>query len=135
MSTETDQPIEDQQGPATTNSVAADSPTDTGVPSSGDEPTIESPEFQEFDGVAATNTPGDLKRIQKIQITVSAELGRAEVPIQQLMSLAEGSVVELNRDIDSPVELYAQGVALASGEVLVVDGHFAIRILNVYDNK
>ncbi len=129
MSTETDQPIEDQQG---------QEPADDAVESQaegGDQPDIESPEFQEFADTVAGNGPGDLKRIQKIQITVSAELGRAEVPIQQLMSLAEGSIVELDRDIDSPVELYAQGVALASGEVLVVDGHFAIRILNVYDNK
>lgn len=134
MSTETDQPIEDQEGQEPADE-AVDSQAEGAGESPDDQPDIESPEFQEFGDSVAGNGPGDLKRIQKIQITVSAELGRAEVPIQQLMSLAEGSIVELDRDIDSPVELYAQGVALASGEVLVVDGHFAIRILNVYDNK
>ena len=133
MSTETDQPIEDQEGQEPADDAVESQAEGTG--DAPDQPDIESPEFQEFGDSVAGNGPGDLKRIQKIQITVSAELGRADVPIQQLMSLAEGSIVELDRDIDSPVELYAQGVALASGEVLVVDGHFAIRILNVYDNK
>ena len=47
------------------------------------------------------------------------------------MQLGEGTVLELNREIDSPVELMAQGVKLASGEVVVVDGCFAIRITEV----
>lgn len=134
MSTETDQPIDSQEAPEEGVGDGTES-TEESAAGAVDSPEIESPEFQEYEGGGGSAGPGDLKRIQKIQITVSAELGRAEVPIQQLMTLAEGSVVELDRDIDSPVELYAQGVALAAGEVLVVDGHFAIRILNVYDNK
>ena len=126
MSTDTDNPIDD-------NAAAAESPVDAGDVQ-GDAQ-IESPEFQEFADSASDGQPGDLTRIKNIHITVSAELGKAEIPIQQLMGLAEGSVIELDRDIDSPVELFAQGVALASGEVLVVDGHFAIRILQVYDNQ
>ena len=51
------------------------------------------------------------------------------------MQLGEGSVIELDRAIDSPVELIAQGVTLATGEVVVVDGCFAIRILNVHANN
>ena len=45
------------------------------------------------------------------------------------------SVLELNREIDSPVELIAQGVPLAEGEVVVVDGFFAVRVTKVYENQ
>lgn len=93
------------------------------------------PEYQSFDEGGQTNGDGDLTRLQNVQITVSAELGRATLPIQKLMQLSAGSVLELDRTIDSPVDLIAQGVKLASGEVVVVDGHFAIRILQVYDNN
>jgi flagellar motor switch protein FliN/FliY len=96
---------------------------------------VGSPEYQSFDNTGPANENGDLARLQNIQIAVTAELGRATLPIQELMQLAEGSVVELDRAIDSPIDLIAQGVTLASGEVVVVDGCFAIRILNVHDNK
>jgi flagellar motor switch protein FliN/FliY len=94
-------------------------------------PDISVPEYQEFTDTSGSGRAEDLARLQNIQITVSAELGRATIPIQDLMQLGEGTVLELNREIDSPVELMAQGVKLASGEVVVVDGCFAIRITKV----
>lgn len=100
------------------------------------EATLSSPEFQEFsDDQDGPDEPSELSRFQNIKVAVSAELGRAEIPIQTLMNLGEGSVLELNRDIDSPVELIAQGVALACGEVVVVNGCFAIRVTKVYATK
>ncbi|MDE0934633.1 MAG: FliM/FliN family flagellar motor switch protein [Mariniblastus sp.] len=94
-------------------------------------PDVSDPEYQELSDTSGSNRAEDLARLQNIQITVSAELGRATIPIQELMQLGEGTVLELNREIDSPVELVAQGVKLASGEVVVVDGCFAIRITKV----
>lgn len=93
------------------------------------------PEFQELEDQASGAANGNLSRIQNIQIVVTAELGRSTLPIQDLMSVSEGSVIELDREIDSPIELYAQGVPLASGEVVVVDGRFAVQITKVYENN
>lgn len=96
---------------------------------------VDKPAFPE--ATAGGNAGGkkmDLSRFQDIKVQVSAELGRTEVPIQSLMELGEGSVLELKRDIDSPVQLVAQGVPLASGEVVVVDGCFAIRVTEVIDS-
>ena len=99
---------------------------------------VRSPDFQEVsdDRNSASETPtNEMKRFQDIKVVVSADLGRATVPLQTLMNLGEGSVLELNREIDSPVELVAQGVPLASGEVVVVNGCFAVRITQVYENQ
>ncbi len=99
---------------------------------------VTSPDFQEVSDHGRSSggtTNNDLKRFQDIKVVVSADLGRATVPLQTLMNLGEGSVLELNREIDSPVELVAQGVPLASGEVVVVNGCFAIRITKVYENQ
>ncbi len=93
------------------------------------------PEFQELDDQSVGAGNGNLSRIQKIQIAVTAELGRSTIPIQDLMNVSEGSVIELDREIDSPIELYAQGVPLASGEVVVVDGRFGVQITKVYENN
>lgn len=97
---------------------------------------VNAAEFQSLeDGPAAAGKPKDLNRFQEIKVTVSADLGRASVPLQTLMSLGEGSVLELDREIGSPVELVAQGVTLASGEVVVVNGCFAIRVTKVYEGQ
>ncbi len=96
---------------------------------------VDTPEFQELSDAPTNNSPSDLDRFQDIKVNVSADLGRAEVPIQTLMNMGEGSVLELNRSIDSPVELVAQGVPLACGEVVVVNGCFAIRVTQVYENQ
>ena len=64
-------------------------------------------------------------------VTISAELGRVTIPIGELMELNEGSVVELNRSVSSPIDLMAQGRRVATGEVVVVDDCFAVRIKSI----
>jgi flagellar motor switch protein FliN/FliY len=84
----------------------------------------------------ANSQPGpDLNRFHDVQVSVSAELGRTRLPIQKLLQLGVGSIIELNRSINGPVELIAQGVPLASGEVVVVNDCFAIRIREIYPGQ
>lgn len=103
------------------------------------QPNVQTAEFQSFDSdtsVKLKNADGsELNRLQNIQIGLTAELGRAQLPIQDLMAVSEGTVVELDEQIDSLVKLVSQGVVLAAGEVVVVDGNFAIRVVEVYGNK
>ena len=125
-----------ESGDAEANDAKASESKASESKASESEATLSSPEFQEFsDDQDGPDQPSELSRFQNIKVAVSAELGRAEIPIQTLMNLGEGSVLELNRDIDSPVELIAQGVALACGEVVVVNGCFAIRVTKVYATK
>jgi flagellar motor switch protein FliN/FliY len=91
------------------------------------------PEFEQL----APNPPKpaqnlDLTRFGGVHVTLTAELGRTELTIQELIGLAEGSVIELNRAISAPVELVAQGVPLGNGEVVVIEDQFAIRIKEIY---
>ena len=76
----------------------------------------------------------ELSRFGGVHVTLTAELGRTELTIQELIGLAEGSVVELNRAISAPVELVAQGVPLGNGEVVVIEDQFAIRIKEIYSS-
>lgn len=92
---------------------------------------VQVPEFQSFTDSGET-AQHEMSRFGDIKVPVSAELGRVNLPIERLMKLGRGSVLELDRLIDQPIELIAQGIPLASGEVVVVDGHFAVRILQVY---
>jgi flagellar motor switch protein FliN/FliY len=121
---ETDEATED------TSSDEAD--TATAV---ADEPQPSTPDFQEaksapVDGAAKF----EMQRFGDVQVVLTAELGRAQLTISELMELSEGAVLELNRPISAPVELMAQGVPLGNGEVVVMDDQFAIRIKQIYQS-
>lgn len=93
---------------------------------------VSAPEFSELNPSEVEASPADLNRLNDVKVVVSAELGRTKVAIEDLLKLNVGSIFELNRSIDAPVELIAQGVPLGNGEVVVVDGSFAIRIQEIY---
>jgi flagellar motor switch protein FliN len=93
---------------------------------------IKTPEFQSFSDAGPAPAANPISQIADIKVVVSAELGRASIPIERLLTLGTGSVVELDRSIESPVEIVAQGIPLACGEVVVVNDCFAIRITSVY---
>lgn len=72
-----------------------------------------------------------LERFAEVSIEISVEIGRVTMPIGELLKLGEGAVVELNRAVSEPVDVMAQGVRIASGEVVVVDDRFAVKITEI----
>jgi len=75
-----------------------------------------------------------LQRFHDVQVTVSAQLGSVSMPLGEVLQFAEGSVIELSRSVNEPVDLMAQGVRIARGEVVVVDDCFAIRIKEIEES-
>ena len=80
---------------------------------------------------ARSNASMPLERFAEVNIEISVEIGRVTMPIGELLKLGEGAVVELNRAVSEPVDVMAQGVRIASGEVVVVDDRFAVRITEI----
>ncbi|QDT10259.1 FliM/FliN family flagellar motor switch protein [Planctomycetes bacterium K23_9] len=100
-----------------------------------DAPETSTPEFQDMKSApGAGGAKFEMQRFAGVQVVLTAELGRTQVTIQELMSLSEGAVLELNRPISAPVELMAQGVPLGNGEVVVIEDRFAIRIKEIYQS-
>jgi flagellar motor switch protein FliM len=69
--------------------------------------------------------------LSKAGITISVELGRTSKPIKEILSLGEGSIVELDRLSGEPVDIKANGVLIAKGEVVVIDENFGVRITEI----
>jgi len=72
-----------------------------------------------------------LSRFYDVKVTVTVELGRTSIPLSEMLKLNEGAVVELNRAVGEPVDLVADGVLLARGEIVVVNECYGIRITEV----
>jgi flagellar motor switch protein FliN/FliY len=67
-----------------------------------------------------------------VPVRLWAELGRAQMPIARAVSLAQGAVVELDREADAPIELYVDGMRFATGRLVVTDeGELAVSLETV----
>jgi flagellar motor switch protein FliN/FliY len=86
------------------------------------------PEFAQLEAKPAGPPTSSLDSLRDVPITVTARLGHAVLPIGEILKLGPGAVVELEQGVNQPVELTVRGVPFATGEVVVVDGHFAVRI-------
>lgn len=72
-----------------------------------------------------------LDLILDIPLKVSVILGRTRWPIKDILGLSPGSVVEMQSLVDEPVEVLVNGTLVATGEVVVVNENFGVRITNI----
>jgi flagellar motor switch protein FliM len=64
-------------------------------------------------------------------ITVSVELGRTVKTINEILKMGEGTIVELDRMAGEPVDIKANGVLIAKGEVVVIGENFGVRVVEI----
>lgn len=73
----------------------------------------------------------NLDVILDVPVTMTLEVGRARIPIRNLLQLNQGSVVELERAAGDPLDVYINGTLIAQGEVVVVNDRFGVRLTEV----
>lgn len=73
----------------------------------------------------------DISLIMDIPVTLSMEIGRTRLTINELLQLGQGSVVELQRMADEPMDVLVNGTLVAHGEAVVVGDRFGIRLTDV----
>lgn len=70
----------------------------------------------------------DLAVLADVELTVTVELGRLRLPLRDLLRLQEGTVLELDRLAGAPVDVLANGTAVARGDVVVVGDELGVRV-------
>jgi flagellar motor switch protein FliN/FliY len=73
----------------------------------------------------------NLNLILDVAVTLALEVGRARMPVRDLLQLAPGAIVELDRLAGEPLDVLVNGVRIARGEVVVVNEKFGIRLTDV----
>lgn len=105
-------------------------------PADDDQPTARPQETGAFTAlVDEPTTPSAAARpldlLHDVEMAVTVELGRTRMAVRDLLSLAPGAVVELDRAAGSPVDVLVNGKLIARGEVVVIDDDFGIRISEI----
>jgi len=81
---------------------------------------------------SGTSAPHDIDLVLDIPVQLSVELGRTKMPIRQILSLAQGSIVELDGLAGEPMDVLVNGCLIAQGEVVVVaNERFGIRLTGI----
>ncbi len=122
-----------EKATATEASTATEETSDAETTASSDKEDVERAEFQNLNDNSAAlgSIETNMEVILDIPVTLSMEIGRTEISIQNLLQLNQGSVVELDRLAGEPMDVLVNGILIAHGEVVVVNEKFGIRLTDV----
>jgi len=98
------------------------------------EPTQPASSQAQFSSLQADEANGpdlNLDVILDVPVTLSLEVGRARLPIRNLLQLNQGSVVELERGAGESLDVFVNGTLIAHGEVVVINDRFGVRLTDV----
>jgi flagellar motor switch protein FliN len=74
---------------------------------------------------------GNLELLMDVELVVRLQFGCLETTLRDVLELTTGAVLELDREIHEPVDLLLNGRVVASGEVVVIDGNYGLRVTEV----
>jgi flagellar motor switch protein FliN/FliY len=76
-------------------------------------------------------TAGDLAPVFDVPVNISAVLGKASLSVAQLLQLAQGSVLELDRKVGEAIDIYVNNRLVARGEVVIVDERLGVTMTEI----
>ena len=73
----------------------------------------------------------NLQLVMDVELIVTLRFGQRQLALREVLELTSGSVVELDRQVEEPVELLLEGKVIARGEAVVIDGNYGLRVTEV----
>ena len=73
--------------------------------------------------------------LSSIPVRLSVEVGSTSLRLAEIMDLAEGAVIELDRQSDDLLDIMVNGALIAKGEVVTVNGRYGIRVVEVANTE
>ncbi len=82
-------------------------------------------------GAVAAGASGSLETLLDVSLPVAIEFGRTHMTVQEVLELGSGSVIQLDRMVGEPIDIFISDRKLAEGEVVVIGEHFGVRITRI----
>lgn len=90
---------------------------------------VKFPSLEPVKGINMVST--SMSHLEDVQIELSVELGHASLKVKEVLGLAQGSVIKLNKAVGDEVEVIMNQQRFARGEVVVINDSFGVRIVSV----
>ncbi|MBU3176451.1 flagellar motor switch phosphatase FliY [Clostridium estertheticum] len=91
--------------------------------------------FQPLKKAPLYNNPRNIDLILDVQLEISVVLGKTKKNIRDILNLGTGSLIELDKLAEEPVDILVNGKKVAYGEVVVVDENFGVRITSIISGE
>ena len=72
--------------------------------------------------------------LNDLTISLTIEVGRAQIKIRDLLNLAKGSIIELDKAAGDPVDIYANGKLISIGSIITANGKYCVRLMSIPEN-
>lgn len=96
---------------------------------------VKKPKFEAFDGGSQVSRQREsIDLVGDIPVELTVELGRTIRKIGEILEYGPGTVIELDKLVGEPLDIYANGKFIARGEVVVIDDNFGVRITDIDNN-
>lgn len=73
--------------------------------------------------------------IMTVPLQITVEIGRTKKKIKEILEFNSGTIIELNKQAGTSVDIFVNGQAIAKGDVVVVDDYYGVRITEVSSNS
>jgi flagellar motor switch protein FliN len=73
----------------------------------------------------------NLDLVMDVELNVTLRFGQRLLTLREVLDLTSGSVIELDRQVEEPIELLLEGKVIARGEAVVIDGNYGLRVTDV----
>jgi len=94
--------------------------------------------YQSFDAedtVLTNDQNNNLNIIMSVPLQITVEIGRSKKPIKDILDFTSGTIIELDKQAGSQVDVFVNGKRIAKGDVVVVDDFYGVRITEVLSNS
>jgi len=92
---------------------------------------VQQPAFAELSDDNGSAGGRDINFLLDIPLVVMIEIGRTKMFIKDLLQLGQGSVIELDKMVGEPMDVFVNGKLIARGEVVVINEKFGIRLTDI----
>lgn len=97
------------------------------------QPTAPPPPHSRYDPPAAPGYAKNIDRIMDVDLNITISFGRTRMLLKEIMQLGTGSIIELDRTAEDPVDVWVNNKRVARGEVVIVGGNYGVRITEIED--
>lgn len=92
---------------------------------------VSAPNFQQFDQASNQSHDVDINIIQDIPVEITVQLGKTMRKIGEILEYGPGTIIELDKLLGEPLEIFANEKYIAKGEVVVIEDNFGIRVTEI----
>jgi len=94
-------------------------------------PDVQTDDEMKESNAAHAGTNVNLELLLDVDLPISVAFGSSEMTLRDVLNLGTGSVIELNKSVNDPVSIIVNEKPIARGEVVMVDGKYGVRVLEV----